>query len=95
MEKEHSNAYTGQIKGPFSKNTELFDLILQQSIPDAKYITHLGIQSTVGTVVIIDDKEIEIGIKKIYEIDSDENRIKSIKFKDDVDDSTIIDYQIM
>lgn len=99
----NSNGYTGQIKGPFIANRELFDLILEQSINSSDYISHIGIQATPGTCVVIggmngenfESKEIEIGRTKIYEVSSDDTRITSIKFKNGADEDTIIDYHIL
>lgn len=98
----NSNGYTGQIKGPFIANRELFDLILEQSISSVDYIAHLGIQATPGTRVTIggmnggefESKEIEIGRTRIYEAGSNETKITSIKFLELADADTIIDYQI-
>ena len=90
-----ANGYTGQIKGPFTANRELFDLILEQSIDSVDYISHLGVQATPGTVITINEKDIEISRTKIYEVSSDDTRITSIKFKNGADEDTIIDYHIL
>ena len=90
-----TNNYTGQLKGPFKKNKELFDLILEQCIDDVDYISHIGVQAAPGTLVTINEKDIEIGRTKIYEVSSDETKITSIFFKNDVDEDTIIDYHIL
>lgn len=91
----NSNGYTGQIKGPFIANRELFDLILEQSISSVDYIAHLGVQATPGTIVTINGKDIEISRMKIYEAGSDETKITSIIFKNGADEDTIIDYHIL
>lgn len=96
-----TNGYTGQIKGPFTANREIFDLIKEQSISTVDYIAHLGIQATPGTLVTIkgndnkDGVDIEISRTKIYEVSSDETKITSIKFKNGADEDTIIDYHIL
>lgn len=90
-----TNGYTGQIKGPFIANKELFDLISEQSISSVDYIAHLGVQATPGTVVTINGKDIEISRTKIYEVSSDDTRITSIKFRNGADEDTIIDYHIL
>ena len=90
-----TNGYTGQIKGPFNENRELFDLIKEQSISSVDYIAHLGIQATPGTLVTINGVDIEISRTKIYEVSSDDTRITSIVFKNGADEDTIIDYHIL
>ena len=102
-----TNRYTGQLKGPFEKNEELFDKVKKQAEPLGTgqvswHIYHLGIQATPGTRVTIggmnggefESKEIEIGRTRIYEAGSNETKITSIKFLDSADADTIIDYQI-
>lgn len=102
-----TNRYTGQLKGPFGKNEELFDRVKKQAEPlengqASWHIYHLGIQATPGTRVAIggmnggefESKEIEIGRTRIYEAGSNETKITSIKFLELADADTIIDYQI-
>lgn len=90
-----TNGYTGQIKGPFIADRELFDIIIEQSVLDVDYISHIGIQATPGTVVTINGVDIEISRTKIYEASSDEMKITSIIFKNGADEDTIIDYHIL
>lgn len=101
-----TNRYTGQLKGPFKKNEELFDKVKEQAetlnAGQEWRIYHLGIQATPGTLVAIggmngetfESKEIEIGRTRIYEAGSNETKVTSIKFIEDADADTIIDYQI-
>ena len=89
-----TNGYTGQIKGPFT-DRELFDIIIEQSVFDVDYISHIGIQATPGTVVTINGVDIEISRTKIYEVSSDEMKVTSIIFKNGADEDTIIDYHIL
>lgn len=90
-----TNNYTGQLRGPFTANKELFDLILEQCVDGVDYISHIGIQAAPGTLVTINGKDIEISRTKIYEVSSDETKITSILFKNGADEDTIIDYQIL
>lgn len=90
-----TNNYTGQLKGPFTANRELFDLILEQSVDSVDYISHLGVQATPGTVITINGVDIEINRTKIYEASSDEMKVTSIMFKNGADEDTIIDYHII
>ncbi len=90
-----TNNYTGQLKGPFTANRELFDLILEQSVDSIDYISHLGVQATPGTVITINGVDIEISRTKIYEASSDEMKVTSIMFKNGADEDTIIDYHII
>ena len=86
------NRYMGQLKGPFKANQELFELIKSDAAIDIKYVKHLGIQTDVSAIVIINNKEYEIGKTGIYEIGNTD--ITSIMFKADTDDNTLIDYTI-
>lgn len=86
------NLYMGQLKGPFKANQELFELIKADAAIDIQYVKHLGIQTDVSAIVIINNKEYEIGKTGIYEIGNTD--ITSIMFKADTDDNTLIDYTI-
>lgn len=90
-----TNGYSGQIRGPFIANQELFEKIKEDCVNNVDYISHIGVQAYPGTIIIINDKEIEIGRMKIYEASSDETEITSIKFKNNTDEDTIIDYHIL
>ena len=84
------NGYTGQIKGPFAANAELFSQIKAMCVADATDIAHLGIQAEVSSMVSINSEDIEIGKTGIYEVR--DTHINSIKFKQDMDENTIIDF---
>lgn len=86
------NCYQSQLVGPFSASEELFDTIKENSAIDVEYVSHLGIQTEVGIIVLINGEEVEIGKTGIYEIGNTE--ITSIQFQTDVDKNTIIDYTI-
>lgn len=72
-----------QLIGPFQANKELCNF---------GAIKHLGIQikSLIPIIVIINNKEIEIGKTEMYELTDVE--ITSLKFKQNMDNNTIIEY---
>lgn len=95
------NIYQGQLQGPFKANKELMDLIKEQCLTAPKYVKHLGIQTATDNIIInpgalvkltICGKEqtIEVGKTNCYEIGN--TQITSIKFAEDKDNNTIIDY---
>lgn len=86
------NYFQGQLVGPFKVEEELFDKIKENSAIDVSYVSHLGVQTDISNYILINEKEVEIGKTGIYEIGNTE--ITSIKFKQDVDKNTIIDYTI-
>lgn len=88
------NGYMGQIKGPFTKDQEIYTLIKQDCLSTIAYISHLGIQTVTGDVVTvnINGETIEIGNTGMYEIRDTE--VTSIIFNQDMDENTIIDYVI-
>ena len=86
------NIRTGQLKGAFKANTELFTEIKNDASIDVKYVKHIGIQAPASTVVALNKKEYEIGKTGVYEIGNSE--ITSIYFLEDTDDKVIIDYTI-
>ena len=96
------NGHAGQLKGPFDKEKELLDIIRKQCIPTMTHISHLGIQvepklsfpvvDNEKIIVYINGQEIEIGTTGIYEVRNTE--ITSIIFKQDMDESTLLDYVI-
>lgn len=88
-----TNGRTGQLKGPFTANQELIDLIKEDAVRDILYVHHIGITAKKWSHVFLNDKEIKIGKTGIYEVDNAE--ITSIKFKNDMDKNTIIDYTII
>ena len=86
------NRYTGQLIGPFTANEELYDKIVAAAAYPIDYVSHIGIQTDVKNYIYINGKEYEIGKTGIYEIGNTE--ITSLKFKEDVDINTIVDYTI-
>lgn len=102
-----TNIYQGQIFGPFYAGQELMDLIANECVSVPKYVKHLGVQTEPHNALIYSDKvnilidmiicgkyqEIEIGKTGIYEIGNTE--VTSIKFKEDRDNNTIIDFTVV
>lgn len=95
------NKAQGQLVGPFSAGQELMDLISEQCASKPSYIEHIGIQSETHNVNIHPEtliemkisgqiQTIEIGKTGIYEIGN--TKITSIKFRNDRDNNTIVDY---
>ena len=87
-----NNVHQGQLRGPFTAGQELFTLIKEAAAVPFTYITHIGVQTDIRNIIIINGKEYEIGKTGIYEIGNTE--ITSLKFKEDVDINTIVDYTI-
>lgn len=86
------NIYTGQLKGPFTAGDELFVKIQEDAAIPVSFVKHLGIQADEGSIININNKNIEIGKTGIYEIGNTE--IKSLIFIQDMPENTIIDYTI-
>lgn len=86
------NIYTGQLKGPFTAGDELFVKIQEDAAITVSFVKHLGIQADEGSIITINNKNIEIGKTGIYEIGNTE--IKSLIFVQDMPENTIIDYTI-
>ena len=72
-----------QLVGPFQANKEL--------CPNG-VIQHLGVQvkTLIPVVIILNNQEIEIGQTEMYELK--DVAITSLKFKQNMDNNTIIDY---
>lgn len=87
-----NNVHQGQLRGPFTAEQELFTLIKEAASVPFTYITHIGVQTDIRNIIIVNGKEYEIGKTGIYEIGNTE--ITSLKFKEDVDINTIVDYTI-
>ena len=87
-----NNVHQGQLRGPFTAEQELFTLIKEAAAIPFTYITHIGVQTDIRNIIIVNGKEYEIGKTGIYEIGNTE--ITSLKFKEDVDINTIVDYTI-
>lgn len=101
MEQKNVNIYQGQIQGPFKANEELMNKIAEQCKTAPRYIKHLGIQTETDNIIINPnalvelticgkDQTIEIGKTNCYEIGN--TKVTSIKFLEDKDNNTIIDY---
>lgn len=86
-----NNKQTGQLVGPFSAKEELYTKIKKDAASSIKSIKHLGIQADRGSIFIMNNKEFEIGITEIYEIEN--IVLTSLYFKNDMDNA-IIDYVI-
>lgn len=96
------NIYQGQVQGPFKAYQDVVDIIREQCVStEPFYIKHLGIQTETHDVLqhpetlvelVINGKiqTIEIGKSGIYEIGS--TCVTSIKFLNNRDNNTIIDY---
>lgn len=87
-----NNVHQGQLRGPFTAEQELFTLIKEAAAVPFTYITHIGVQTDIRNIIMVNGKEYEIGKTGIYEIGNTE--ITSLKFKEDVDINTIVDYTI-
>ena len=86
------NIYTGQLKGPFNAGEELFTKIQNDAAITVSFVKHLGVQADKGSIISINNKDVEIGETGIYEIGNTE--IKSLIFTTDKTEKTIIDYTI-
>lgn len=87
-----TNRYTGQLRGPFLKNEELFLKIQQDATIQIDYIKQIGVQANTSTIVYINGQPYEIGTTGVYEMGN--TKITSIYFKSGADNNTIIDYII-
>lgn len=87
-----NNIYQGQLIGPFSAGEELYDKIKAAAAVNVAYVKHLGVQTDVRNIILINGEEREIGKTGIYEIGNTE--ITSIQFPVDVDKNTILDFVI-
>lgn len=88
------NGYVGQLKGPFKANENLIDLIIDNATIKIKYIKHLGIQAPMGTIVVINNIETEIGKTGFYEVGNLNTQINSLYFTNPTDENIILDYII-
>lgn len=84
--------YFRQLVGPFTENEELINLIKQD---DDKSIESIGIQSSLGTEILINREKFRIEKEGILEFsqenESKEQEITSIKFLNKTTSNTIID----
>ena len=89
------NGRIGQVLGPFSANIDLLDdnQAIGSFTPETTrpILKKLGIQTTPGTIVRINDVSIKIGKTGIYELDDIVN-IRSLVFPSGAPDGTIIDF---
>lgn len=99
-----TNKAQGQLIGPFSAGQELMDLISEQCVTSPLYVEHIGIQTEVQNVIIHPEtlveikisgqtQTIEVGKTGIYEIGN--TKVTSIKFLNDRDNNTIVDYIVV
>lgn len=92
------NGYQGQILAfnrpdkIFKKNEELFTIIKQQSCIPIDYIQSIGIQAKDGTELFLNNQLVQIGQYEVLQLNN--VKITSIKFNQDTDSSTKIDYII-
>lgn len=86
------NGYQGQLVGPFRAGQELYSQITADAAKEFNKVNHLGIQAYEGTIVMINYEEFQIGKTGMYEINN--CIVTSIRFKEDMDNNTIVDYTI-
>ena len=89
------NGRIGQVSGPFEANVDLLNT--GQPIGDATpestkpVIYKIGIQSSPGTLVTINNSTIKIGATGIYQLDQIVN-ITKLSFPNGADENTLIDF---
>ena len=99
-----TNGFFGQLQGPFDADTDLLPAIQSQCNQTINYISKLGIhyagdfdldlqgqRESRQIFVTINDIEFQIGKTRMLELQDVE--VTSIKFKQDMNESTFIDYQ--
>lgn len=86
------NVYQGQIIGPFSAETNLLTKIREDCADSSAIVWHLGVQSDIGNIFKINDKNVQIGKTGIYEIGN--TQITQFSCLQNLDADTIIDYVI-
>lgn len=97
---EKVNICQGQLIGPFKANQNLMNLINEQCVSKPQYLKHIGIQTEETDVdnpdtlieLKVNDKLFTVAIGKtgIYEIGNTE--VTLIRFLNDKDNNTIVDY---
>lgn len=97
---EKVNICQGQLIGPFKANQNLMNLINEQCVSKPQYLKHIGIQTEETDVdnpdtlieLKVNDKLFTVAIGKtgIYEIGNAE--VTLIRFLNDRDNNTIVDY---
>ncbi len=89
------NGHIGQVSGPFTANVDLLDddqaIGIFTPEKERPVLYKLGIQTSPGVIVKINDIPIRIGVTGIYELD-DVVRISSIIFPNGADEDTLIDF---
>ena len=104
-----TNGFFSQLQGPFSANTELFPSIQSQCNRPIEYISQLGVhcvgnsnlnlqemrsgQTIISNQIFVIINNIEFQIGKTRMLELQDVQITSIKFKQDMDENTFIDYQ--
>lgn len=86
-----NNKYTAQLRGSFKAGQELYSQMQEAATGIIQNVVHLGVQVEPGTMIVINNKEIEIGQTGIYEIYN--TKITSLYFKNDVS-NVLIDYVV-
>lgn len=87
------NIYQSQITGPFPAETNLLSAIRNDCKDSSANIWHLGIQTDMGKIFKINEKNVKIGQTGIYEIGN--TNITQFSCIDTLDVNTIIDYVII
>lgn len=89
------NGRVGQVLGPFAAGVDLIaeggaisDFTPEVTKPN---LYKLGIQSSPGTIVLVNHKTIKIGKTGIYELDEVVN-ITSLIFPNGADEETLVDF---
>lgn len=89
------NGHIGQVLGPFEAGLDLLadegPIGILTPEKERPVLYKLGIQTEVGTIVQINDKEIKIGKTGIYELD-DVIKITNIVFPNGASSDIIIDF---
>lgn len=89
------NGHIGQVTGPFIANVDLLDddqaIGIFTPEKERPVLYKLGIQTSPGVRVKINNTTIRIGLTGIYELD-DAVRISSIVFPNGADENTLIDF---
>ena len=52
-----SNVHQGQLRGPFTAEQELFTLIKEAVAVPFTYITHIGVQTDIRNIIIVNGEK--------------------------------------
>ena len=85
-----TNGRTGQLTGPFTANTEIMSLIKLDASNEVNAITKIGIQSKRNHFIRLDGVAFQLGDSGILEFE--DTALTSIRFSQNEDYNTIIDY---